>query len=228
VDLPTVSFERKDRTRHFLVGAILGAVCFALFAAMVVSQGAIIAFDERLAHHVYHYTADHPPLAKWAQFITDLGDHPFLIYVATFSVLFWLYHRQWRSALIYALGQLLIFVIIHYLKHFFERKRPPFTDWTSYSFPSGHAFGSSAVYGLVIYLVMWHLVERRLRWLLVGLLVAFVLAIALTRMMLGVHYFSDVVAGMSLGFGYASLLAAISEWVIQRQTKRGSSPVTGQ
>lgn len=228
MELPAATFERKDRTRHFLVGAAFGTVCFSIFAVMVAAHGAILSLDEALADRFFRFTQTHPPLGDIAAFITDLGDHPFLIYVATFSVLVWVYHRQWRSALICAVGQLLISPIVHYLKQFFERKRPPFTDWTSYSFPSGHSFGSAAIYGLLIYLVMWHLVERRIRWVLAVFLFAFVVCIALTRMMLGVHYFSDVVAGMSLGFGYASLLAALSEWTIQRQTKREPSGTSGQ
>jgi undecaprenyl-diphosphatase len=98
------------------------------------------------------------------------------------------------------------------LKEYFDRVRPPFADggagYDSFSFPSGHSSGIATLVtgGL---LLAWPLLApaARRRWAVLGVLL--VLLVGLTRMWLGVHYLSDVVAGWSLGVGWTVLTAVV-------------------
>jgi undecaprenyl-diphosphatase len=89
------------------------------------------------------------------------------------------------------------------LKLVFARARPDMADalWLSrsYSFPSGHAMGSLIVFGALAYLAMRGKASWRIRSAAVALALCFVAAISLSRIYLGVHWLSDIVAGFSAG-----------------------------
>jgi undecaprenyl-diphosphatase len=98
------------------------------------------------------------------------------------------------------------------LKEFFGRVRPDFDEggarYESLSYPSGHASGVATL--VVVALVLaWPLLSAvaRRAWLAAG--VALVLLVGLTRIWLGVHYFSDVVGGWSLGLSWTLLTALL-------------------
>jgi undecaprenyl-diphosphatase len=85
-----------------------------------------------------------------------------------------------------------------------QRVRPvvddPLSHSPGYSFPSGHAL-NIAVAGSVMVMLMWPLLGRKGRWLAVAVAVVAGLAVGLDRILLGVHFPSDVIAGWLLGLG---------------------------
>jgi undecaprenyl-diphosphatase len=87
------------------------------------------------------------------------------------------------------------------LKLLFHRTRPEvgFVQLDTYSFPSGHAMVSTAAYGLLAYLAWGRLRTRRARLLLASGTVTAVALIGFSRLYLGVHYLSDVLAGVAGG-----------------------------
>ena len=92
-----------------------------------------------------------------------------------------------------------------------HRVRPvvdePLSHSPGYSFPSGHAL-NIAVAGSVMVVLVWPLLKRSGRWLAVGLAVVAGVAVGLDRILLGVHFPSDVMAGWVLGLG----ITAASWW----------------
>lgn len=87
------------------------------------------------------------------------------------------------------------------LKLSFHRARPElgFVHLETYSFPSGHAMMSTAAYGALAYLAWGHLHNRRHHLLLLAGTVVLVALICFSRLYLGVHYLSDVLAGVAGG-----------------------------
>lgn len=87
-------------------------------------------------------------------------------------------------------------------KHLVARARPVVDDALTlapgYSFPSGHATNTAAA-GLILTALVWPLLGRRGRGVVVGLVSAAVVLTGLNRVVLGAHYPSDVVAGIALG-----------------------------
>jgi undecaprenyl-diphosphatase len=123
----------------------------------------------------------------------------------------WLLRRgARRTALWVAVAYGLIGLITSLGKYIVARVRPPFSQGGalnhSPSFPSGHSSGiaTTVVVGLVL---AWPLLSARARrlWLPVGVLV--VVLVGFSRMWLGEHYLSDVVAGWALGIAWALLTA---------------------
>jgi membrane-associated phospholipid phosphatase len=89
------------------------------------------------------------------------------------------------------------------LKNLFERPRPvvpePLVHLTTYSFPSGHAVASTLLYGALCALVLRHVRSPGWRIATVALAMAMVLLVSFSRVYLGAHYASDVLAGIAVG-----------------------------
>jgi membrane-associated phospholipid phosphatase len=120
--------------------------------------------------------------------------------------------RAWWTVLWVLLAALLISPLTTAIKNGVGRLRPQFAGggahYTSMSFPSGHSSGiaTAVTVGLVLAWPLLTTAARRL-WLVLG--VALVVLVGLTRMWLGVHYLSDVVAGWALGVAWALLTALV-------------------
>lgn len=89
------------------------------------------------------------------------------------------------------------------LKALFARPRPTFADplavAAGWSFPSGHSMGTFVAFGMVSYLGLLFLRTLRARLVLVALALGWTVAMGFSRMYLGVHYLSDVLAGFAAG-----------------------------
>jgi undecaprenyl-diphosphatase len=101
------------------------------------------------------------------------------------------------------------------LKQLFARTRPDMAAalWhsTSYAFPSGHAMGSFVVFGALVYVIMRAQPSWRVRSAAVALALCFIGAISLSRLYLGVHWFSDIVGGLSGGLVWLATTTAAYE-----------------
>lgn len=198
-----------------LAGAAItlgGTYAFAKFAGHVTS-GSTQAFDDA----VLRWIGEHRPLNLEPVMleITFLGTGTVVIAVVAVSALFlWLTRHQYSAALllISAIGGVLL---NNLLKVGFDRPRPQIFEWGSHalssSFPSGHAMSAAAVYGTVAYLAAR--LQKRYVHRVITLVIAFILIIliAVTRLYLGVHYPSDVLAGIIIGLAWASFCMATLE-----------------
>lgn len=135
--------------------------------------------------------------------ITTLGSS-IVIVAGLISVAILIKDKKYFKIFVFA--TLLGSIINNILKLIFHRPRPSQTmalaAETSYSFPSGHSMVSMIFYGLVIYYVRKFIKKRWLRNLLIAILSIVILAVGVTRIYLGVHYATDVLAAYVLGFVY--------------------------
>jgi undecaprenyl-diphosphatase len=120
---------------------------------------------------------------------------------------FWRRERYALLALFLALpGGMLLNVL---MKDVIQRQRPTFTDplltLTSYSFPSGHALGSTLLYGVLAAIIVSTGSNRRLRVLTIAGASLLIVLVCVSRIYLGVHYLSDVVAGVLGGIAWLTL-----------------------
>lgn len=145
----------------------------------------------------------HPQLTLLATFLTQLGVFWGVFPIAAVMVIFLFLKRRWRSLtylLITLLGSILINRSVKVLLH---RARPNL--WVSpapeldYGFPSGHAMSSMTLV-IALLILLW---PTRWRWWVLGVGGAFVLAIGWTRLYLGVHYPSDILAGWTVSIAWA-------------------------
>lgn len=115
--------------------------------------------------------------------------------------------RDWFITLMLAVPAGLALNVM--LKHLFALERPrfdhPLLALETYSFPSGHAAGAMLFYGFLVAYFAQRTADRRTRAVQVALGAMLVLLVAFTRVYLGVHYLSDVVAGVAWSLAWLTL-----------------------
>lgn len=162
-----------------------------------------------------------PALDEVAVVFTLIGEFRNMLLFSALLTALLLLCRQWRHA-IFVGGTLLVTALANTgTKMFFARVRPEvLTDpLTSYSMPSGHASGSFALFlALAVLAGRGQPPRLRLTWLLLGCIPA--LAIALSRVYLGAHWPTDVLAGAML----AACVCAAGLWLSQRDAPLGAMP----
>ena len=100
------------------------------------------------------------------------------------------------------------------LKNIVQRPRPTeyrIIDESGYSFPSGHSMVSTAFYGFLIYLIYKKIKNKYLKWGLITTLSLLIISIGISRIYLGVHYTSDVLAGLLISISYLIIFTTIVE-----------------
>lgn len=141
--------------------------------------------------------------------ITELGDTPVVIAV-TLAVLAWLLvRRAWRTAGYFAAAVGLASLFNTTVKLILDRPRPVadlYEGLGAFSFPSGHATVNLALWGFFAYLV-GRQARVRIRALALANGLAFALLVAFSRLYLGAHWFSDVVAGLAFATAWVTLLS---------------------
>jgi undecaprenyl-diphosphatase len=141
---------------------------------------------------------------------------------------FWLLARgSRREALIFAgvVGGASLLNV--YLKLVFQRPRPSplwaLAEEASFSFPSGHSVAAFAFYGVIAYLIFRRLKSRTGRSAVICTALVFILGMGASRVYLGVHYPSDVVAGYLVGFIWlATVVLASRRLPSSSDAKRGA------
>ncbi len=181
---------------------IIFSICLILFALVVelLLKDKVKGFDTAIYNFIIQFKGDF--LTNLMIFISFLCSVWFLLLI---SVILMLVCKKKRMVFYIVLNLLLCFLLNQTMKFVFLRDRPLDINLiieNGYSFPSGHSMLSLAFYGLFIYLI-WHLKKSKFeRLVLVVPLLILVLLIGISRIYLGVHYASDVLAGYALSMAY--------------------------
>lgn len=200
----------KDRIRQWLellslelvltIGSLLVAVWLLYLVIPLALQTPLNHFD---ASVIGYFSAHRSPtLVQWMNYISFLGSSAFLL-PAYLVCIGWLTRKkQHRSAIEMAIVGVSSTVVMFSLKQFFERHRPAdpvITGVGGFSFPSGHALSGfifCTLIGEMIYRQPW---KRSTKAIFIVILALVSLLIALSRVVLNVHYATDVIGGICLG-----------------------------
>lgn len=137
-----------------------------------------------------------PMLTNVAKFITVFGS---TLAMGAVSLIVIAITRNRRIAGLLILNLAIAAVINTVIKDIIQRPRPlgyRLVSETGFSFPSGHSMISMALYGFIIYLIYRYVRNRKLKWACIISLSVLIVLIGLSRIYLGVHYASDVLAGL--------------------------------
>ena len=189
---------------------------FALFSVCVMSFVKIAwevreketnAFDDAVLNGIH--AISNPFLDSFVPIVTNAGG-VVVVSVLTLVILgLFIYKNEYRRAVLVGVSMAGAALLNVVLKAVFERARPDLWDKlvheSSYSFPSGHSMMSAAL-GLALVVALWN---SRWRWWAVGLAVIYIPFIGLTRLYLGVHYPTDVVAGWLVSGAWVMAVALL-------------------
>ena len=199
--------------------AVLAVLLFAWIAESVTANRTA-AFDAAVRTRVHQYAS--PWLTRVMFDISFLGGNGLVM--AAFAAFFIFLYFKWRRATIWLVVTILGALVLDVsLKLGFHRQRPmPFFGAMprTYSFPSGHSLFSFCFYGVLAGLWSGRIRSDFLRagiWTFTALLV---LAIGLSRIYLGVHYPSDVIAGYLAATIWVATLLGLDRLRVQRKTRR--------
>jgi membrane-associated phospholipid phosphatase len=183
---------------------------FAVFSIDITHQGPLDRFDQRVARWAVDLSAG---VHQWSWRLTHLGDAWNLAALILFVVAFLLWRRRRLDAILLCAAASTTGLLTTALKVAFARSRPPFgfqeQQLRSFSYPSGHSSGAFAVYLLLALILSSGLARRwRIAAVAAGLGVAFV--VALSRVLIPVHYLTDVFAGSVIG-----IAVAVAAWAVR-------------
>ncbi|MGN8157801.1 phosphatase PAP2 family protein [Salinisphaera sp. RV14] len=187
----------------------------------VIQRERIVQFDARV--NAALAPLRHPDLLHVFAAITHLADVTTLVAVVLVVTAFlWAYRRP-----TYIPGLLLTVLgsqtLTYAGKYAIDRPRPEFLTFASAvtpSFPSGHATGAMAIYGFIAYAIARNMASARLRFELAYGCGALILLIAFSRLLLSVHFASDVAAGLLVGGFWLLAGFALTEYLNDRAARR--------
>lgn len=175
---------------------LLAAFCLFMLLVYALKTDNLRLFDQRIYAFVSNTISSN--LTPLMRVITEFGGTTGMILICALSALCLLIMKKRLLAFCMVSNLAITAASNVVLKHIFIRPRPSgyrLIEISGYSFPSGHSMASMAFYGFLIYLV-WHKVEIKWqRYLLCALLGGLIVLIMVSRIFLGVHYASDVLAG---------------------------------
>jgi undecaprenyl-diphosphatase len=214
---------------HLTLGLLLSLAALWVFAGIaedVIHHDPITQFDLEVAHALHSYNSS--AVLSIATTLTLAGSPVVIVPLALVVGAILIQRRQW----IFLWGWLTALAggaaLDTALKMLFRRPRPVWEDpWAvahGWSFPSGHAMGSLVAYGMIAYLAVGTRREWSLKIAVIGGLSLLILLIGLTRLYLGVHYFSDVIGGYAAGAVWLASCISACEVARRRSRSRAAAP----
>jgi membrane-associated phospholipid phosphatase len=207
----TVASTSRFRTAH-VASLLLFAACCALASIYWAVGGPIERLDRRLVTDAQSLSARSNRVADMSTAVSWLGSTSWLAILVVGGAAALVARGRRRDAVWLVATGAGAGALNRLMKLVIDRARPAFDDpvalETSASFPSGHAMGSAAVYGalVVLGLAAWN---DRTRLVAMAGAAAVAIAVALSRVFLGVHYPSDVIVGLLLGTAWLLAMSTI-------------------
>ncbi|OJF14380.1 phosphatase PAP2 family protein [Couchioplanes caeruleus] len=238
--------EQQDRTAapepvrarplaHFAERSLLGLLVvialglgFGVLLLLVRGRwGPLESLDAGAADGLNDLVSPQPAVVDALDLVARAGGRPIMMWLVTIAVVALLIRKRFRLAIYLVVTGVGALLMDPSLKALIDRVRPvvdvPVATAPGNSFPSGHALGSMVVYGALLLVFLPAVSARHRKWF-ITVVAVIVAAIGVTRISLGVHYVSDVLAGWLLGAAWLGVTAyAFRVW--RREIGRPEVPL---
>lgn len=160
--------------------------------------------------------------------VTKLADSWFLFIVVSIVTVYLVLKLKKYFIAIWLCSSIILGALLlnYFLKNYYDRPRPfeinqieNLANASGYSFPSGHSMGSIITYLLITYLLTKKISNDFLRYIVYIMAILLCMLIAFTRVYLGVHYPTDVIAGFSIGLSWALLCIIVYRFLVSKERK---------
>ena len=221
------TIHQQNKQIHPLRPLVVPTIALVLFLAIIPFIPVMKTLDNAIIQVVHLLPLGYN---NFSLGISVLGSTPFVFTIAVIVSIYELIRRRWIRASVIILS-ILALPAFYILKTVIHRARP-ITDFViqnglhDYSFPSGHATGSAAIYGMIVFLVLSDdLMNAKLKRVIVTACLVLIVAIGISRVYLGAHFPSDVIGGWLLALFVVSLLRSLSLYLVKRYDKPVSEAV---
>lgn len=188
---------------------VIGVLLFCTITFLV-TNGYTLELDNAVYNFVSSFQND--VLTDFFRVVTEFGDIP----VVTIIVIIFLLILRNSIGLFPLIVAIDVELLNLLLKFIIKRERPGvlhLVEVSNYSYPSGHAMMSMGVYGCLIYLIWKYVDDKKLKTIAITLLCLLILLIGISRIYLGVHYFTDIIAGFIVSFCYLIIFdKVVKKW----------------
>ncbi|SHN22886.1 phosphatase PAP2 family protein [Gracilibacillus kekensis] len=215
----------KDLSKAAIITLILGFIAIILTTAMFLELAEDVL--EKEIFMIDHFFQDYlvSDSNNWfyqmMEILTEAGSVLFLTVASVMVIAYLFLTKKSKWYILFLIVNMVgISLLTKVLKLLFERERPELIDQydgTGFSFPSGHSTGAIAFYGFIIYLIWKKVSIKWVKFLALVLSGFLAVAIPLSRVVLGVHYFTDILAGMSLGLAWLITCLIALEFLLWRR-----------
>jgi len=198
--------QKIEKIKIFLIKNYKWIVLFIciislLFLIEDVMDEDIMTFDEKGYYIVQKYLIS-DTMTPFARCITNFANMYWLIGM---SVLLFIIIKNKKTSILFFINLVLSALTNFILKQIIQRPRPiehRIIDEKGYSLPSGHSMVSMAFYGFLVYFIYKNIKNKYIKTILIVLLSVLIISIGVSRIYLGVHYTSDVLAGFLVAISY--------------------------
>lgn len=205
----------------------IGLLILFSWLAEEVWEGDTFKFDASVREYVHTFA--NPILTDVMRALSFVGSTVFLVSLGSILIIIFFVTKHRRRAIVFMITTVGASILIWLLKHTFQRPRPePYFRISlpnSDSFPSGHSLGSFCFYGALAAIIINRTEKRWLKISTVICAALLILLIGISRIYLGVHYPSDVLAGFSIGFIWVTTIAIIDKLLHAREERLATENV---
>lgn len=186
------------------------SIVYLLIAWQVVTRGPIVAWDVAAEERIYNWAQRQPePLVLFMRFLSAYGRDGVAL-IGLVLLFFWARRGVRRELQLLVFGFMAGELWFQLQSRLFNRARPEFKDpfeiLIGPGFPSGHATTNLLLGGLILYLLLPRIASARKRALLSAAVIGTVLLIGFSRLFLGLHYPTDILAGYVFALAWGALI----------------------
>ena len=210
---------------HVTLGVLvmlLGSWTFSEIAEDLGPRTPQVVLDQEVAD--WFHARARPEITRVMHAISWLGSVAALTIISTCCAIFFVLRRGWNrlvALIVTMVGGALLNVT---LKHFFQRERPvfenPLVTISTFAFPSGHAMGATLLYGLLALIALRFVRPVRQRIMICAAAALLILLIGFTRIYLGAHFLTDVLAAFAIASAWLAFAWSTAETFRKRRARR--------
>lgn len=207
-------------TLILLAGCVNVLLLSELTESVVDAEWVVIA-DKKFTEMLYNMRSDWLSITMFL--FTQLGEREAVFILGAIVSVIFLYRRRFVAFLAFWVAMGGVGLSVMFAKTFISRARPAdvaYYQVEHFSFPSGHATTVMALFGLLAYFLYRHSSRKPYRKLILWLAAILILLVSFSRIYLGVHFLSDVVAGLLLGLLWMLVGISLEELMMYRRKRR--------
>lgn len=194
----------KINKKELLIISIIFIVFLSIFltiSVIVYNNNGELELDNNIMDYIYNIRGEKGEF--WYYFFRIITEFGYIYAGVAIFIILVIYSKLDKGPIIFLVGVLFSTVLVSSIKLYFDRERPlELLQWSKEndtSFPSGHTTTATFIYSYLVYYLFKTNRKRSIKYTSLILSIVIIILVMISRLVLGMHHFTDVIAGVSLG-----------------------------